>query len=190
MGRRYRPNRRDDVVVDRPDGTSMSKDASDVKSHQPACVCPGSCLSRRCLPGDIPLDRALDPRPRSARVANDVDSARSKVAKEEGGVRRDDQGRRPGAADRAGHPHPAVPALQHSLGLADPDAADRRLSVRVEIHLRLLEAFDSVQPAAVLRAASGPPSPSAATSPCSSCRATIRPTTSSASSACRATASR
>ena len=40
------------------------------------------------------------------------------------------------------------------------------------------------------RAASGAPSRSAATSPCSSCRRTTRPITSSASSACPATASR
>ena len=60
---------------------------------------------------------------------------------------RDDQGDRPGAAHRARHSHAAVPALQHSLGLDDPDAADRRLCVRLEIRLwlfELLAALDAV----------------------------------------------
>jgi signal peptidase I len=40
---------------------------------------------RRCLPANIPLDRRSDPRPRSARVANDVDS-KKKTVKDEGGI--------------------------------------------------------------------------------------------------------
>ena len=51
------------------------------------------------------------------------------------------QGHRPGAAHRAGRPHVPVPAVQHSVRLADPDAADRRLPVRLEIHLRLFQAI-------------------------------------------------
>ena len=54
----------------------------------------------------------------------------------------------PGAA-RAGLP---VPALQHSVGLDDPDAAGRRLSVRVEIQLRLQPLFLPVRAQPVLRA--------------------------------------
>ena len=72
---------------------------------------------------------------------------------QEGGRRPlgDHQGHHPGAADRPRRPHAAVPALQHPVRLAHPDPADRRLSVRVEIFLRLFEAFDPVQPAALLR---------------------------------------
>ena len=114
----------------------------------PAASSPQTALAR-CRRRDSRLDRALDRSLRSARVANDVDS-KSKAAKEEGGVFETDQGRRSGASHRARHPHPAVPALQHPVGLADPDAADRRLSVRLEIHLRLFQALDPVQPAAVL----------------------------------------
>ena len=40
----------------------------------------------------------------------------------------------------------AVPAVQHPLGIADPDAADRRLSVRLEIFLRLLALFAAELP--------------------------------------------
>ena len=48
----------------------------------------------------------------------------------------------------------ALPALQHPVRLAHPDAPDRRLPVRLEILLRLLEALDPLQPASFLRAGS------------------------------------
>ena len=59
---------------------------------------------------------------------------------------RDHQGHRPGAGHRARHSHAAVSAVQHSVGLDDPDAADRRLRLRVEIRLRLFELLDAVRP--------------------------------------------
>ena len=53
--------------------------------------------------------------------------------------RREHQGDRSGADPGAPHPHLPLPALLHSLGLHDADAAGRRLHVRVEIRLRLLD---------------------------------------------------
>ena len=65
--------------------------------------------------------------------------------------------------DRARRPHAAVPAVQHSLGLAGADAAGRRLPVRVEIRLRLFALFAAGLPRPRSRrrcpAASSPPQP-------------------------------
>ena len=47
------------------------------------------------------------------------------------------QGHRRGAAHRARGANPAFPAVQHSVGLARADLARRRLSVRLQIRLRL-----------------------------------------------------
>ena len=84
----------------------------------------------------------------------------------------------------------AVRAVQHPVGLDEADASGGRLSVRVEIRLRLQPLFRAAGAAAVLRPDLRAPARSAATSWCSSCRATTRPTTSSGSWACRATGSR
>ena len=57
-------------------------------------------------------------------------------------------------------------------GSMKADAADRRLSVRLEIQLRLQPLFAAVLAAAVLRPHLSAPSQSAATSWCSGCRRT------------------
>ena len=105
---------------------------------------------------------------------------------------RDGQDGRLRGADRLGRPHGRLRAVQHPVGVDGADLAGRRLSVRVEILLRLQPLFAAVRIAAVLRADScrSRTCRSAATSRSSSCRPTIRPITSSASSGCPATASR
>ena len=57
---------------------------------------------------------------------------------------------------RGRDPHVPVPAVQHPVRLDDGDAADRRLPVRVEIHLRLQPLLVPVLAAAVLRTRSDP----------------------------------
>src|SRR4029453_2934857 len=52
----------------------------------------------------------------------------------------------------ARHPHVSLPALQYSVGLDEGNAAGRRLSLRIEIFLRLQPLFFAVLPAAVSRA--------------------------------------
>ena len=69
-------------------------------------------------------------------------------------------------------PHLPVPAVQHPVRLDDGDAADRRLPVRLEIHLRLQPLFAAVLAAAVLRPHLRLRRRSAATSWCSACRRT------------------
>ena len=67
----------------------------------------------------------------------------------------DDQGRHRGAADRARLPHLPLPSLQHPVRLDGADAADRRLSVRLEVQLRLQPLLLPDRPLASSRAASG-----------------------------------
>ena len=92
--------------------------------------------------------------------------------------------------DRARGAHLPLRAVQHPVGLDEADAAGRRLPVRVQVRLRLQQALAAVQPAAVRGPDRRRSCRSAATSRCSSCRPTIAPTTSSASSACPATSCR
>ncbi len=84
---------------------------------------------------------------------------------------------------RAGDPLVPVRAVPHPLRLDDADAARRRLHLRQQVHLRPAPA--GRQHRDRRRSASR----SAATSSCSACRPTRRPTTSSGWSACRATTS-
>ena len=76
------------------------------------------------------------------------------------------------ADHRTRHPHVPVPAVQYPIRLDDGDAADRRLSVRVEIFLRLHPFFAAVLAAVFLRPHLRLRSPTAATSSCSACRRT------------------
>ena len=90
----------------------------------------------------IPPDRQWGSGHRSA----EAQRRRRRVAKKASRRGRDwrhRQGHRPGTADRGGRAHLSVPAVQHSLGFADPDFAHRRLSVRVEIFLRILRSIPS-----------------------------------------------
>ena len=96
-------------------------------------------------------------------------------------IRRNGARGHPRPDHRGRHPHVPVSAVQHPVRLDDGDAADRRLSVRLEIHLRLQPLLVPVLAAAV----HGDRDPrhgarSAATWWCSACRATTPPTTSSA----------
>ena len=76
----------------------------------------------------------------------------------------DHQGRHRGALDRAGLPHLPLPSLQHSVRLDGADASDRRLSLRLEVQLRLQPLFLPDRPLRSSTAASGKACPSAATS--------------------------
>src|SRR5205823_4152496 len=57
----------------------------------------------------------------------------------------------PRPADRGRDPHLPVPAVQYPVRLDDGNAADRRLPVRVEVHIRLQPLLVPVLAAAVLR---------------------------------------
>jgi hypothetical protein len=82
----------------------------------------------------------------------------------QGARHRHERGRVLAPPDRAGDPHGPVPALQHPLRLDEGDAAGRRLSVRLEIFLRLQPLLDSASRRRCSRAASSARSRSAATS--------------------------
>ena len=109
---------------------------------------PRKMTALRCGAGAVGLDARFGACGR-LRSAGDLlmDQARvgEKTRKDEG-VWRNHQGDLPGAHDRRDGPDLPVPAVQHPLGLADADAARRRLPVRLEIRLRLFPLLAAVRP--------------------------------------------
>ena len=94
------------------------------------------------------------------------------------------------ADHRARHPDVPVPALQHPVGVDEGDAADRRLSFRLEIFLRLQPLLVPVLATAVRRPHLVGHAGSRRYRGVPPAEGRLRRTTSSASSVCRATASR